>query len=324
MLSFRIIPRVCGRYDNATRCAAALLQSSSVFKETSKNTLLSTFIKEARLMATAGNGSSDEDKSKTSIKIKPEGNACPSAGEPQQTPAGLLFHYDSIVPPNVLDDVIGGNEFDHLIPKDDDNITELVAPPKSDFFIPQVKLHDGDGMKRKRVLVLCTGGTLTMAPDPKKGGSLSPVQGALTEFMKKSMLELQNEKMPDVVVHEYTPLLDSSDMGPPDWALLAKDIKANYLHFDGFVVLMGTDTMAYTATALSFMLENLGKPVIFTGSQIPLAEPHTDARQNLIMALIFAARDVPISEVTIFFHGKLFRACRSTKGNCHTLLCCSV
>jgi len=254
-----------------------------------------------------------ENTSKSVTRIKLENSKCPSAGEPQQTPAGLLFHYDSIIPPKIDDDVVGENEFDHLIPKDDDNITELVTPPESDFFIPQVKLHDGDGMKRKRVLVLCTGGTLTMAPDPERGGALAPVQGALTDFMK-SMLELSNDKMPDVVVHEYKPLLDSSDMGPPDWAVLAKDIKANYLHFDGFVVLMGTDTMAYTATALSFMLENLMKPVIFTGSQIPLAEPHTDARQNLIMALIFAAREVPISEVTIFFHGKLIRACRSTKG----------
>lgn len=99
----------------------------------------------------------------------------------------------------------------------------------------------------------------------------------------------------------------------------AKDIKANYLHFDGFVVLMGTDTMAYTATALSFMLENLGKPVIFTGSQIPLCEPYNDARRNLIMALIFASRDT-ISEVSIFFHDRLLRACRSTKVNTHRLL----
>ena len=120
-----------------------------------------------------------ENTSKSVTRIKLENSKCPSAGEPQQTPAGLLFHYDSIIPPKVDDDVVGENEFDHLIPKDDDNITELVTPPESDFFIPQVKLHDGDGMKRKRVLVLCTGGTLTMAPDLEKGGALSPVQGAL-------------------------------------------------------------------------------------------------------------------------------------------------
>ncbi|KAL7546283.1 hypothetical protein ACHAWF_009610 [Thalassiosira exigua] len=153
-----------------------------------------------------------------------------------------------------------------------------------------------------------------MAPNPDKGGALSPVPGALTDFMK-SMLELTHDDMPDTVVHEYSPLLDSSDMGPPDWQVLARDVKANYLHFDGFVVLMGTDTMAYAATALSFMLENLGKPVVFTGSQIPIAQPHSDARHNLIMALIFAAREVPICEVTIFFHDRLIRACRAQKVN---------
>lgn len=99
----------------------------------------------------------------------------------------------------------------------------------------------------------------------------------------------------------------------------ANDIKANYLHFDGFVVCTGTDTMAYFATALSFMLENLGKPVIFTGSQIPLCEPYNDARRNLIMALIFAARD-SVNEVSIFFHDRLLRACRSTKVNTHQLM----
>jgi L-asparaginase len=121
------------------------------------------------------------------------------------------------------------------------------------------------------------------------------------------------------LVHEYTPLLDSSDMGPADWALLAKDIQTNYYHFDGFVVLMGTDTMAYAATALSFMLENLGKPVIFTGSQIPLCQPYNDARRNVIMALIFASRDT-VHEVAIFFHDRLLRACRSTKVNTTKLL----
>ena len=200
-----------------------------------------------------------------------ERSGCPSSmgHTPLLTPAGCLLEYDSVVSPNT-DDIIENELDDCLLPKDDDNLTELVKPPESDFFfIPQVKLHDGDGSQRKRVLVLCTGGTLTMAPN--EGGALSPVPGALTDFMKQ-MLELTNDKMPDVVVHEYSPLLDSSDMGPPDWQVLARDIKANYLHFDGFVILMGTDTMAYTATALSFMLENLGKPVVFTGSQVPIGE----------------------------------------------------
>jgi len=157
-----------------------------------------------------------------------------------------------------------------------------------------------------------------MAPDPNQGGSLAPVEGAISRYMQ-DMTELHEQGMPEYILHEYSPFRDSSDLGPADWATLAKDIKANYLHFDGFVVLTGTDTMAYCATALSFMLENLGKPVIFTGSQIPLSEPYNDARRNLIMAMIFASRDT-INEVSIFFHDRLVRANRATKINTHQLL----
>lgn len=117
------------------------------------------------------------------------------------------------------------------------------------LFIPQISLHENDGRSRKRVLVLCTGGTLTMAPDPALGGALAPVEGALSQYMSE-MSELQAPNMPEVVLHEYSPFYDSSDLGPADWARLASDIKANYLHFDGFVVVTGTDTMAYFATAL--------------------------------------------------------------------------
>ena len=156
-----------------------------------------------------------------------------------------------------------------------------------------------------------------MAPDSSRGGALAPVQGAITSYMQE-MKELNNETMPEVVVHEYAPFYDSSDLGPSEWAVLASDIQENYYHYDGFVVLMGTDTMAYTATALTFMLENLGKPVIFTGSQIPLSQPYNDARRNLIMSLIFASR-YTIPEFCIFFHDRLLRACRSTKVNTHKL-----
>ena len=173
--------------------------------------------------------------------------------------------------------------------------------------------------RQKRVLVLCTGGTLTMAKDPALDNALAPVPGSLTKYLE-SMAELKDDPdMPEVVAYEYSPLIDSSDMGPGDWAVLARDIGDNYYHFDGFVVLMGTDTMAYAASALSFMLENLGKPVVFTGSQIPLVEVYNDARKNLIMALIFACRDT-IHEVTIFFHDRLLRGCRATKVNTSRLL----
>lgn len=217
----------------------------------------------------APNRSRHYSRAMASSSIPPNESVCPSEGEPLLKPAGLLFDYDNIACQR------SGNDDDldvHLLPKDSDKLTERVKPPVSDFFfIPQVNAHEGDGRQRKRVLVLCTGGTLTMAPNPDIGGALSPVPGALTDFMR-SMLELTNDKMPNVVIHEYSPLLDSADMGPPDWQVIARDIKSNYLHFDGFVVISGTDTMAYAATALSFMLENLGKPIVFTGSQVPIGK----------------------------------------------------
>ena len=216
-------------------------------------------------------------------------------GDPLQKPAGALW---------------GPDVYDSSDESEDDGGTKK--------FIPEVPLFDGDGRSNKRVLVLCTGGTLTMAPDPTQGGALAPVEGAISRYMSE-MNELHVPSMPEFVLHEYSPYRDSSDLGPADWSTLANDIKANYLHFDGFVVLMGTDTMAYCATALSFMLENLGKPVVFTGSQIPLCEPYNDARRNLIMAMIFASRDT-INEVSIFFHDRLLRANRATKVNTHRLL----
>jgi L-asparaginase len=101
---------------------------------------------------------------------------------------------------------------------------------------------------------------------------------------------------------------------PEDWQRIADDIRANYDKYDGFVILHGTDTMAYTASALSFMLENLGKPVIVTGSQIPLAELRSDGQSNLLNALHIAA-NYPINEVTLFFNNKLIRGNRSTKSH---------
>ena len=158
-----------------------------------------------------------------------------------------------------------------------------------------------------------------MSNDPSKGNSLAPVQGALTSYLATMRELTEDPEMPEIVAHEYAPLIDSSDMGPGDWKILAEDIATNYYHFDGFVVLMGTDTMAYAASALTFMFQNLGKPVVFTGSQIPLREPYNDARKNLIVATIFASSDT-VSEVTIFFHDRLIRACRATKVNTSKLL----
>lgn len=101
-------------------------------------------------------------------------------------------------------------------------------------------------------------------------------------------------------MEEFDPILDSADMCPEDWCTIAKCIQRHYYDFEGFVVLHGTDTMAYTASALSFMLEQLDKPVVLTGSQLPIAEPLTDAKSNFLGALCFAGK-VELTEVCVFF-----------------------
>ena len=166
-------------------------------------------------------------------------------------------------------------------------------------------------MERKHIYIAYTGGTIGMQKSLDHG--YVPVAG----FMDKQlagMPEFHRPEMPEYTIHEYSPLMDSSDMTPLDWQTIADDIRANYDKYDGFVILHGTDTMAYTASALSFMLENLGKPVIVTGSQIPLAELRSDGQANLLNALHLAA-NYPINEVTLFFNNKLMRGNRSTKSH---------
>lgn len=115
---------------------------------------------------------------------------------------------------------------------------------------------------------------------------------------------------------QFDPIIDSSDMNVEVWLRLAALIEEKYDSYGGFVILHGTDTMSYTASALSFLLENLGKPVIITGSQLPLGMIRTDGRENIISALEIAANEqVPIGEVCIFFENKLFRGNRTTKFN---------
>ena len=126
------------------------------------------------------------------------------------------------------------------------------------------------------------------------------------------MPELASELMPEVDIHEYSPLLDSANMTPADWHKIASDIGAHYKEYDGFIVLHGTDTMAYTASALAFMLQGLRKPVVLTGSQIPLCEVRNDARANIITALTVAA-NFAIPEVCLCFGNQLLRGCRSVK-----------
>lgn len=165
-------------------------------------------------------------------------------------------------------------------------------------------------MQRKRIYVAYTGGTIGMQQSSR---GFIPVPGFLTDTVKR-MPEFYRQEMPEFDIHEYHPVIDSSDMTPAHWLSIAKDIQANYQHYDGFVVLHGTDTMAYTASALSFMLENLQKPVIITGSQIPLAQLRSDGQVNLLNALYLAA-NYPIPEVSLFFNNQLFRGNRATKAD---------
>ncbi len=140
-----------------------------------------------------------------------------------------------------------------------------------------------------------------------------PVSGFMQQQLQQ-MPEFHRPEMPEFTIHEYSPLIDSADMTPAEWQRIADDIRDNYDKYDGFVILHGTDTMAYTASALSFMLENLDKPVIVTGSQIPLAELRSDGQANLLNALHIAA-NYPINEVTLFFNNQLLRGNRSTKSH---------
>lgn len=126
------------------------------------------------------------------------------------------------------------------------------------------------------------------------------------------IVELQGEQTPDYALVEFDPVIDSSNMSPDTWLEIARAVQKRYDQFDGFVIIHGTDTMAYTASALPFMLGGLSKPVILTGSQIPLFRVRNDARENLITSLLLAV-NYHVPEVTIFFGNRLLRGCRSTK-----------
>jgi L-asparaginase len=164
------------------------------------------------------------------------------------------------------------------------------------------------------ILIIYTGGTIGMVNDP--------ATGTLIPFNFKQI----QQNVPELArlnyrldVHSFDPILDSSNMTPEIWAELALLIKNKYDEFDGFVILHGSDTMAFTASALSFMLENLSKPVVLTGSQLPIGEIRTDAKENLITALEIAATKnngkAMIPEVCIYFDYQLFRGNRAIKYN---------
>jgi L-asparaginase len=160
----------------------------------------------------------------------------------------------------------------------------------------------------KKICVINTGGTLSMR---RSENGYQPAPGYLAKQMAQ-MEELSQAPMPEFEVLEYEPLLDSSNITPAIWRKLAEDIRDRYHRFDGFVVLHGTDTMAYSASALPFMLHGLNKPVIFTGAQLPLGQLRNDARENLKTAMVLAA-NYSIPEVSLFFGDHLYRGCRSAK-----------
>ena len=169
---------------------------------------------------------------------------------------------------------------------------------------------------KPKILLIYTGGTIGMRRDA--GGTLVPFDfSAMYE-------EIPSLRRLEVAIEVLTMIpIDSSNVMPARWIELAEIIRDNYARFDGFVVLHGTDTMSYTAAALSFMLENLSKPVILTGSQIPMGILRTDGRENLITALEIAGarRDGRpiIAEVALYFQNRLFRGNRTTKQSAEEL-----
>ena len=173
-----------------------------------------------------------------------------------------------------------------------------------------------ENIKRtQRVLLIYTGGTIGIGRN-QETGALEPLDfhHLIDNVPEISLLPTQ------VDTYQFDPPIDSSDMTPKQWAQLVGIISERYHEYDGFVILHGTDTMAYTASALSFMFENLTKPVILTGSQLPIGQLRTDGKENLITSLELAAAHHPdgrprVPEVCIYFSGRLLRGNRATKIN---------
>ncbi|MDR2495672.1 MAG: asparaginase [Tannerellaceae bacterium] len=168
--------------------------------------------------------------------------------------------------------------------------------------------------EKSSILLIYTGGTIGMMENPDTGG-LEPFDFAHLEVHVPELKRLGHR----VDTYGFEPPVDSSEMGPEGWQRIVEVIASGYSEYDGFVVLHGTDTMSFTASALSFMLENLGKPVIFTGSQLPIGMLRTDGKENLITAIeIAAAKEnglAVVPEVCVFFENTLLRGNRTRKIN---------
>ena len=161
---------------------------------------------------------------------------------------------------------------------------------------------------KKNVLMIYTGGTIGMT---RTENGYAPQSGRFRAALDE-ISDLRAPELPAWELTELEPLLDSSNMTVREWNQIARVVAENYDRYDGFVILHGTDTMAYTASALSFMLGNLSKPVVLTGSQIPLCEVRSDGRDNIITSLLIAGAD-KVHEVCLYFGGKLLRGNRATK-----------
>ena len=169
--------------------------------------------------------------------------------------------------------------------------------------------------KRRRVLLIYTGGTIGMGRNPKTG-ALEPLD---FDHLIRNVNEFSYLNT-EIETYQFSRPIDSSDRSPRLWAQLVRIIADRYDQYDGFVILHGTDTMAYTASALSFMLENLTKPIILTGSQLPIGQPRTDGKENLVTSIEIASAynemgHAIVPEVCIYFSGRLLRGNRSTKQN---------
>ena len=162
----------------------------------------------------------------------------------------------------------------------------------------------------KKIYVIYTGGTIGMVAT---ANGYIPQSGYLLNKIKH-IQEFYHNAVPEFVIDEHHPLIDSANVQPQDWINLAKKITHHYHQYDGFVILHGTDTLAYTASALSFILDGLNKPVICTGAQIPISAIRSDAADNILHSLILAA-DQRIKEVCIYFNKQLLRGNRTVKVN---------
>ena len=161
---------------------------------------------------------------------------------------------------------------------------------------------------KKRICMIYTGGTIGMVQS--ENGYIPSSQSFWNTL--NEIPDLHYPGIPEWEVVEFSPLLDSSNISVAEWNKIGRAIRDRYEDFDGFVILHGTDTMAYSASALSFMLENLNKPVVFTGAQIPLCQLRSDGRENIVSSMVIAASG-QVREVCIYFNGELLRGNRATK-----------